>query len=820
MRKAAAEGISAVSTVALKHIFHRPAANFPGKIALYADPHIIEDMAPKLRQGSICVVGTNGKTTVTNMLADALERDGLSVVCNRTGANLDSGIATSLLHAPVADWGVFESDELWLVKSLPQLQSRYVLLLNLFRDQLDRCGEIDRIQHSIVDAIKRSPQTVLIYNGDDPLCEAIARAIPNTCIPFGIAEDIGLEQNTVSDARMCQECEHMLEYRYRLYGQLGDFYCPACDFKRAPLRFAACGCHVDHQGLAFDVTEGDDCAALSNSEDDDCTASTMQTKGVGGANDPSSLAVGDSAHIAHITAPYSGVYMLYNLLAVFTAGHLMGATVDAMQHTFDAFHPDNGRLQHLQVNGRSVLLNLAKNPTGFNQNLSLVLQDHHRKAVVFYINDREADGHDISWIWDVDFEELASQSDIVAYAGGLRADDVRVRLRYAGLDAQTVEDADDAMARIATLPDDYHVYMIANYTALPSVRTQLMHHDEGTDNVSADTSNQGNATDQVSAKANNVSEAISPSISANVNTNESMSSNAPTLQSMSNQGKQQLVDANTNADANWASVQAACAHRPLRIVHLFPDLLNLYGDGGNIRVLSQRCTWRGITSEIVKVEYGQTVDLSTADIVMMGGGPDREQKLASEELERLRDGLRSYVEDDGVLLAICGGFQILGSHWLTSDQSIEGLGILDIDTRRVQGPRIIDNIVLDSSLASHPIVGYENHAGRTFLGKGVQPFGKLISRVGHGNNDTDRSDGALYRKVIGTYSHGPLLSKNPEVADWMITHALARRLKMPVELPQLDDSAEFAANEYMCHRLGVRRTASDVKADSGSNNSL
>ena len=179
LRKLAAQAVSAGSTAVLKHVFHRPAANFPGKVALYVDPAIIGDMAYKIQKGSVIVVGTNGKTTVTNMLADALEAAGQRVICNRTGANLDSGVATSLLHADVSDWGIFESDELWMAKILPFLKSDYVVLLNLFRDQLDRVGEIDKVQDSIVNALASSPSTVLIYNADDPLCTAIADKAPN-----------------------------------------------------------------------------------------------------------------------------------------------------------------------------------------------------------------------------------------------------------------------------------------------------------------------------------------------------------------------------------------------------------------------------------------------------------------------------------------------------------------------------------------------------------------------------------------------------------------------------------------------------------------
>lgn len=249
---------------------------------------------------------------------------------------------------------------------------------------------------------------------------------------------------------------------------------------------------------------------------------------------------------------------------------------------------------------------------------------------------------------------------------------------------------------------------------------------------------------------------------------------------------------------------------PLRIAHLFPDLLNLYGDGGNAKCLAKRIEWRGLPVEIVAVNHGETIDLSAIDIVFLGGGPDREQRLASEQLLRMRDDLAAYVEADGVLLAICGGYQILGSEWLLGDESVEGLGIVDMVTKRADGSgdRLIDNVVLRSPIADRPVVGYENHAGRTFLGQGLVPFGTVISPGGHGNNDTDKSDGVLYRNVVGTYLHGPLLGKNPEVADWLIGRALevraARTGSAFAPLSPLDDTVEIAANDYMVKRLGVR----------------
>ncbi|WP_101720924.1 MurT ligase domain-containing protein [Eggerthella timonensis] len=733
---AGARAVSAVSTWGLKNVFRRPAANFPGKIALYLDPRLIADLAPKLERGSVCVVGTNGKTTVTNLLADALELAGNRVVCNRTGANLDSGVATSLLHAGPSDWGVFECDELWLAKILPQLQATYVVLLNLFRDQLDRVGEIDRIQDSIVGALEKSPNTVLVYNADDPLCARIAERAANRSIAFGVNEDLGLPQNSVADAQMCQRCSSMLEYAYRQYGQLGAFSCPTCGFARPALDYAAEDVQLGLDGLSFSVRKGSDEEAAGS-----------------------------------INAPYTGAYMVYNLLATAAAADLAGCPLPSLQKAIDAFDPQNGRLQTFGIAGRRVLLNLAKNPTGFNQNLKIVAQDPRNKVVAFFVNDKEGDGRDVSWLWDIDFEELADDpADLTVFAGGIRANDMQVRLKYAGIDAQVVADADDLLERIANLPTEENAYLIANYTALPPVHAVLTARAEG------DAASRGAAGDA---------------------------------------GSDQPASAPADAPArssSGAERQAAPASAPsLTIAHLFPDLLNLYGDGGNVRILEQRLRWRGIPVEVKRVNHGEAVDLSGVDLVMLGGGPDREQRLASDELMGMRDQLRAYVEDGGVLLAICGGYQILGHEWLLGDEVVKGLGIVDMTTERASGgsgDRLIDNIVLTSPLAKRPVVGYENHAGRTHLGAGVEPFGSVASATGHGNNDADKQDGVRYKNVVGTYLHGPLLAKNPEVADDLLARALdrlaARTGQPAIRLEPLDDAVEQDANDAMTKKLGVR----------------
>ena len=782
IRFAAAQAVSSISTWGLKHVFRRPAANFPGKIALYVDPRLLANLRGKLARGSIMVVGTNGKTTVTNLLADVLEGSGARVVCNRTGANLDSGVSTALLHAKEADWGVFESDELWLKKMTPQLKPTYVLLLNLFRDQLDRCGEIDRIQDSIVEALSASPETILVFNADDPLCATIAKRASELPgrertrqIAFGVSESMGLAQNTVSDATMCQLCSSMFEYDFRQYGQLGAWHCPTCGFSRPALDFAAQNVELGERELSFDIARPQPNA-------------------------------GESAPARPIRAAFSGAYMVYNLLAVGVAADLVGCGNDAIQAAIESFDPKNGRLQHYSVEGRSILLNLAKNPTGFNQNLKIIEKDASPKAVAFFINDKEADGHDISWLWDIDFEELSRQEGCVVFAGGIRGNDMQVRLKYAGIPSKVVRNTQEFLDELAKLPCEMNAYAIANYTALPSVKSAL-------DAVESEAGDPANC--EVGDPVRETPCSNSPRFAAELRAEPPAQGRSGADGAKSPARDQERTGVNERliaaepAETGEPPAQAQ-ERTPIVIAHMFPDLLNLYGDGGNVRILSERLAWRGIPVQVKRVEYGESVDLGDVDLVFLGGGPDREQKLASAELMRMKDELAAYVEEDGPVLAICGGYQILGKTWLLGDEEVPGLDIVGIETRRpgTSADRLIDNIVLSSPLATHPVVGYENHAGRTYLAEGVKPFGAVVSSVGHGNNDADKADGALYRKVLGTYLHGPLLSKNPEIADWLLAAACERHAgrtgeSVPV-LAQLDDAEELAANAFMAERVGAK----------------
>ena len=198
---------------------------------------------------------------------------------------------------------------------------------------------------------------------------------------------------------------------------------------------------------------------------------------------------------------------------------------------------------------------------------------------------------------------------------------------------------------------------------------------------------------------------------------------------------------------------------------------------------------------------GQELDLSDADVVLLGGGADRDQLAVCHELQKQREKLAAYVADGGVLLAICGGYQLLGHSYMMGSERVEGLHVLDLET--VAGDtRLIGNVAIESSVCDTPIVGFENHAGRTLLGAGEKPLGRALV-TGTGNNGEDGGEGVLHGGVVGTYLHGPILPKNPGVTDWLISRALERRGDA-VELAPLDDALETLAHD-VAMRIATRR---------------
>ncbi len=234
----------------------------------------------------------------------------------------------------------------------------------------------------------------------------------------------------------------------------------------------------------------------------------------------------------------------------------------------------------------------------------------------------------------------------------------------------------------------------------------------------------------------------------------------------------------------------------LRVLALYPDQMNIYADRGNILFLQRRCEWRGIGFSYAAAGPGDDIDPAAHDFVYIGGGQDRDQQLVAGDLVATkREPLEAAVADGAVLLAVCGGYQLLGHSYQLGDERIEGLGLADLETVREEGPRLIGNVAIEVDLGQGPftVAGFENHGGRTHLGLQATPLGKVVK--GFGNNGRDGFEGVRRDNMFGTYLHGPLLPKNARLADRLIALALARREGSEPQLEPLDDRLEDAAHE-------------------------
>jgi CobQ-like glutamine amidotransferase family enzyme len=236
----------------------------------------------------------------------------------------------------------------------------------------------------------------------------------------------------------------------------------------------------------------------------------------------------------------------------------------------------------------------------------------------------------------------------------------------------------------------------------------------------------------------------------------------------------------------------------LRICSLYPELMNIYADRGNIAVLRARCEWRGIGFELDAASVGETVDPAAHDLFYMGGGQDRDQAaVARDMVESKRDAMHAAADRGAVVLAVCGGYQLLGASYEMEDEELPGIGLVDLRTVREPGARLIGNCAIEADLGGGEriVAGFENHGGRTYLGPAEQPLGRVLN--GHGNNGRDGHEGVRRGNVIGTYLHGPLLPKNVWLADRLIELALG------IELEPLDDAMEDAAHQSARRAAGV-----------------
>ena len=239
----------------------------------------------------------------------------------------------------------------------------------------------------------------------------------------------------------------------------------------------------------------------------------------------------------------------------------------------------------------------------------------------------------------------------------------------------------------------------------------------------------------------------------------------------------------------------------LRVCALYPDLMNIYADRGNLLVLERRCRWRGMGFALTSAGLGDAVDPASADLFYIGGGQDRDQRLCALDLAEVkREALHEVPARGGLILAVCGGYQLLGHSYQMGDEQLPGVGLVDLHTVRADGPRLIGNVAIEVELdpgKRRVLAGFENHGGRTHLGPGSQPLGRVLS--GHGNNGSDGFEGVQAPGVIGTYLHGPLLPKNIWFADWLITRALG----LAEPLSALPDELEVAAHAEARRAAGV-----------------
>jgi lipid II isoglutaminyl synthase (glutamine-hydrolysing) len=245
------------------------------------------------------------------------------------------------------------------------------------------------------------------------------------------------------------------------------------------------------------------------------------------------------------------------------------------------------------------------------------------------------------------------------------------------------------------------------------------------------------------------------------------------------------------------------AERTLRVCALYPDLMNIYADRGNLLLLERRCAWRSIGFEVTAASIGDGLDPAAHDLFYLGGGQDRDQRMCAHDLvERKRDALHAAAADGGVVLGVCGGYQLLGHSYALGDEDIPGIGLVDLRTVREDGPRLIGNVAIEVELPGvdgpRVLAGFENHGGRTYLGEREQPLGRVLR--GHGNSGASGHEGVRRGTVIGTYLHGPLLPKNAWFADWLIATALG--LGEPLA-PLPDDALEDAAHASARRAAGV-----------------
>ncbi len=417
----------------------KKATSAPGKLAFRLYPDILRCFQKKVKKEIIAVMGTNGKTTTNNLLADALEKEGYSVACNRLGANMDEGAVVAFMEKCNlfgkinVDYACLEMDEGWAEYIFKMITPHKIVVTNLFRDQLDRYGEADTTVNFLKRAIKLAPDATLILNGDDPVTTAMARDFSNEKIFFGIKNKEFEKSKESNEGKLCPFCKKALEYKFYHFSQLGDYSC-SCGFSRPELNISAKNVTL-FPNLSFEIE-----------------------------------------NVGKLTLNGRGKYNIYNILAVGAVAVSSGVSFESLDEITKNYKPQAGRLEKFTLSGKDVYLLLAKNPAGFNQSVETTVEDPSEKDVIIAVNDGIGDGKDISWLWDVDFEDLLVDSTKSLSFSGLRYADVGLRFKYAGIEESQLTLSPDIKERLAELikmGSGKSIYVLVNYTALFSTQATL-----------------------------------------------------------------------------------------------------------------------------------------------------------------------------------------------------------------------------------------------------------------------------------------------------------------------------------------------------------
>lgn len=430
--------LSAKFTLFLTKTILKGGTTFPGRVALKIDKNILSKISKGYKV--ILVTGTNGKTTTTSMIYNIIKESGHPVITNNTGANLFPGIVTTFVDSfkfgnKVKDnYAVIEVDEANLKYITEYITPEVITVTNLFRDQLDRYGEVYTTLNKILEGIYNVPETTLVLNGDESLLGKLDLKNPVHFYGFdkSVNDNKSIEIN--ADAKFCKFCKTPYEYNFVTYNHLGDFYCPNCGYKRSDLMYA--------------VTDIIDINA-----------------------DKSTVKFND----LEVSINQSGTYNIYNGLCAYSIAKELGIADSAIKKSLENQSSSFGRQETINIEGKDVKIFLVKNPAGYNQSLDTICLNKEKFAAAFLLNDNYADGQDVSWIWDVDFEKLTETNIDEVYISGLRAYDMAVRLKTAGLNPNkfVIEEQYEALTEAIKNSNCDKLYILATYTAMINYRKYL-----------------------------------------------------------------------------------------------------------------------------------------------------------------------------------------------------------------------------------------------------------------------------------------------------------------------------------------------------------